>query len=69
MVISCSVPLQCTGKVENLPKLRPKLGFWGSQISVEVATQIVDPISKITPISDLLSYKGCLSVNRFDLEH
>ena len=26
--------------------------------------QIVDPISKITPISDLLSSKGCLSVER-----
>ena len=24
----------------------------------------LDPISKITPISDLLSYKGCLSVER-----
>jgi len=26
--------------------------------------QIVDPISEITPISDLLSYKGCLLVER-----
>jgi len=24
--------------------------------------QIVDPISKIAPISDLLSYKGCLYI-------
>jgi len=29
-----------------------------------VAPKIVDPISKITPISDLLSYKGCLSGER-----
>jgi len=27
-------------------------------------SQIVDPISKISPISDLLSYKDCLSVER-----
>jgi len=26
--------------------------------------QILDQISKITPISDLLSYKGCLSIER-----
>jgi len=25
---------------------------------------MLDQISKITPISDLLSYKGCLSVER-----
>ena len=61
---SCSISDQCTSKVENWPKLghnwgggwRPHI-LWGSP-------QIVDPISKITPISDLLSYEGCLSVER-----
>jgi len=35
-----------------------------SSVTVCVSLQIVDPISKITSISDLLSYKGCLLVKR-----
>jgi len=31
-----------------------------------IASQILDQIYKITPISNLLSYKGCLSVKQLE---
>jgi len=64
MAISCSVAEQCTGKVGNGSKLGHNVG--GPQILMGGHPQIVHPISKITPklISDLLSNKGCLSVER-----
>ena len=36
----------------------------GPKIVMGFVLQILDQISKITPVSDLLSYKGCLSVER-----
>jgi len=41
-----------------------EIGGSSPQILMGVASQILDQISKITPISDLLHYKGFLSVKR-----
>ena len=46
------------------PTLGHNVGVLGPQILMGVAPQVLDQISEITPISDLLSYKGCLSVER-----
>jgi len=42
----------------------PKLGVVGPPNFNGSRPQILDQIYKITPISDLLSYKGCLSVEQ-----
>ena len=48
----------------NLTEIGTTWAVLGPKILMGVAPQILDPICKITPISDLLSYKGCLSVER-----
>ena len=51
--------------LDHAPTWVTTLGrVWCPQILMGVDPQILDQISKIIPISDLLSYKGCLSVER-----
>jgi len=51
------------GPCSHLGSQRWRVGL-GPQILIGAGPYIFDQISKITPISDLLSYKGCLSAMR-----
>jgi len=62
LAISCSFLELWTGKVGDRPKIDRNWGFSGPQILMGVGPQISDKLYKITPISDLLSYKGSLLV-------
>jgi len=62
LAISFTTLEQWTGEVGDRPKVDRNWGFSGPQILMEVGRQMSDQIYKIIPISDLLSYKGSLSV-------
>jgi len=51
-------------QIVKLTKIETRWEVWGPAYFNGGSPQIVDKISKITPISDLLSYKSCPSVEQ-----